>query len=248
MKNPDLLLIPGWGMNRKVWSPCLAALENVAAARLTDLPGHGETPDPGQAFAEAARSLADTLPANAVVCGWSLGALLAMRAALCSPRRVGGLILVGATPCFVQRDGWTEAQPAKLLEDFAAAVANDSRAALQRFVALFNQGDAKARPIGREIVRNVLSPSPPPTAALLAGLSWLRDADLRENIPGLACPVLLIHGERDPLMPLSAARWLAGKLPRARLETFPDAAHAPFLNDPGRFVRLIGDFLHDLRD
>ena len=87
----------------------------------------------------------------------------------------------------------------------------------------------------------------PATSTLLAGLDWLRDTDLRERVEALSCPLLLIHGERDPLMPLPASRWLADRLPQARLEVFADAAHAPFLNDPGRFAHLVGDFLHASR-
>ena len=247
MTRPDLVLIHGWGLHRGVWSPCLDALREVADVRLADLPGYGDTPDSGQSFVEAAQSLADALPAHATLCGWSLGALLAMQAALLAPERVAGLVLVGATPCFTRHDDWADAQPAALLNDFAAAVANDGRAALQRFVALFNQGDSKARPIGRDIARNVLSSPLPATSTLLAGLDWLRDTDLRERVEALSCPLLLIHGERDPLMPLPASRWLADRLPQARLEVFADAAHAPFLNDPGRFAHLVGDFLHASR-
>lgn len=244
MTRPDLVLIHGWSLHRGVWSPCLDALGDVADVRLADLPGYGDTPDSGQSFVEAAQSLADSLPMNSTLCGWSLGALLAMQAALLAPERVAGLVLVGATPCFTRHDGWADAQPTALLNDFAAAVANDGRAALQRFVALFNQGDAKARPIGRDIARNVLSSPLPATSTLLAGLDWLRDTDLRERVEALSCPLLLIHGEHDPLMPLPASRWLADRLPQARLEVFADAAHAPFLNDPERFVRLVGEFLH----
>lgn len=247
MTRPDLVLIHGWGLHRGVWSPCLDALREVADVRLADLPGYGDTPDSGQSFVEAAQSLADALPAHATLCGWSLGALLAMQAALLAPERVAGLVLVGATPCFTRHDDWADAQPAALLNDFAAAVANDGRTTLQRFVALFNQGDSKARPIGRDIARNVLSSPLPATSTLLAGLDWLRDTDLRERVEALSCPLLLIHGERDPLMPLPASRWLADRLPQARLEVFADAAHAPFLNDPGRFAHLVGDFLHASR-
>ena len=247
MTRPDLVLIHGWGLHREVWSPCLDALREVADVRLADLPGYGETPDAGRSFAEAARALADSLPAQATLCGWSLGALLAMQAARLAPERIGKLILVGATPRFTQDADWPAAQPASLLDDFAAAVANDGRTTLQRFVALFNQGDSKARPIGREIARHVLSSPLPATATLLAGLGWLRDTDLRVQAPEIACPLLLIHGAHDPLMPLAAAQWLADRLPHARLEVFADAAHAPFLNDPGRFARLVGDFLHASR-
>lgn len=244
MTRPALVLIHGWGMNSGVWSPCLTALRDVADVRLADLPGYGGTPDSGRTFVAAARALADSLPEDATLCGWSLGAMLAMQAALLAPSKVGRMVLVGGTPCFVQRDGWETAQPASMLDEFAGAVANDSRATLQRFVALFNQGDTRARPIGRDITRNVLSSALPASPALLAGLDWLRDVDLRECARNIVCPVLLIHGAHDPLMPLAAARWFAEQLPQARLEAFPDAAHAPFLHDPERFARLVGDFVH----
>lgn len=244
MTRPDLVLIHGWGLHRGVWSPCLDALREVADVRLADLPGYGDTPDSGQSFVEAAQSLADALPAHATLCGWSLGALLAMQAALLAPERVAGLVLVGATPCFTRHDDWADAQPAALLNDFAAAVANDGRTTLQRFVALFNQGDAQARAIGRRLARTLKETPLPDAASLLAGLAWLRDVDLRAEVANVRTPTLLIHGERDPLMPLGAARWLAQTLPQARLETFADAAHAPFLHDPERFTALVGDFCH----
>ena len=84
----------------------------------------------------------------------------------------------------------------------------------------------------------------PDAASLLSGLAWLRDVDLRAEVANVRTPTLLIHGERDPLMPLGAARWLAQTLPQARLETFADAAHAPFLHDLERFTALVGDFCH----
>ena len=249
MTRPDLTLVHGWGMHHGIWSPCLDALRVVANVRLADLPGYGGTPDVNGAFADTARSLVapigETETGDRVtLCGWSLGALLAMQAALLEPERVEKLILVAATPRFTQQAEWNEAQPASLLDDFAAAVADDRDATLQRFAALFNQGDSHARAIRREIAHHVLSSPTPATATLLAGLDWLRDIDLRSQVVDISCPVLLIHGEHDPLMPVATARWLAAKLPRARLEFFPDAAHAPFLNDPKRFAHLVGDFLH----
>jgi len=241
---PILALIHGWGMGRAIWSPCLAPLQEAAQLHQIDLPGYGEMPDTGQSFTETAQSLIDTLPAGTILCGWSLGALLAMQASLLAPKHFGGLVLVGATPCFMQRDDWTAAQPASLLREFAASVAQNSQTTLQRFVALFNRGDTHARPIGRAIARSVLSSTLPTETSLLTGLDWLRDVDLRARIPEIACPVCLIHGEHDPLMPASAARWLADSLPRAQLEMFLGAAHAPFLNSPEHFASIVGNFLH----
>ena len=241
---PDLALIHGWGIGKAVWQPVADLLTQDFRLHLVDLPGYGASADHGAGFEETARQLLDALPADATLCGWSLGSQLALLAARFAPERVGRLILVGASPSFTQRDGWPQAQPPALLQSFSEAIAADAKATLQRFVALFNQGDTQARTLGRMIVKEVLGGTIPPTDTLLTGLDWLRDVDLRERLPQIATPALLIHGEHDPLMPLAAARWLADNLPEATLEIFPGVAHAPFLNQPERFARLIGDFCH----
>ncbi|MFB0935968.1 MAG: alpha/beta fold hydrolase [Propionivibrio sp.] len=244
MTLPDLALIHGWGLGPGVWQPCAERLDSVARIHRITLPGYGDTPDRGETFVEAARSALETLPDGVTLCGWSLGGLLAMQAALLAPERVARLILVGSTPSFAQRDDWIPAQSPSVLAGFAEAVASNDRVTLQRFVALFNQGDTKARAIGREINQGILSSSLPPVATLLKGLDWLRDIDLRAQVSALCCPVLLIHGENDPLMPLPAARWLAEHLPQSQLEVLSGAAHAPFLNDPDHFATLVGRFIH----
>jgi pimeloyl-[acyl-carrier protein] methyl ester esterase len=216
----ELLLLPGWGFDGRVWQPLA---ERLAGCRLHF--------DPARA------------PEDAVVCGWSLGALRALRLALDRPERVARLVLIGATPRFVQAPDWPQAQPASLLEGFAAAVTADPDAALRRFAALLNQGDSQARALTRRL-HGLLSKARPPADDLAAGLAELRDTDLRRDLGRVAQPTLLLHGEHDPLMPLSAARRLAEMLPRGRLEVVADAAHAPFLARPEHCAALILDFVH----
>ena len=115
---------------------------------------------------------------------------------------------------------------------------------LQRFIALLNQGDVQAKAINRSMSQQLLAAPLPDTVTLLAGLDWLRDVDLRPALAGSRAPALLVHGENDPLMPLAAARWLNAALPGSHLEIFAGAAHAPFLNNPELFARLIGDHFH----
>lgn len=214
----DLLLIPGWGFDARVWQPLAVLLKQ-------DFRIHYAIED---------------APADAIVCGWSLGALSALQLALAQPARVKRLVLLGATPRFVQAPDWREAQSPAVLEAFAAAVAAAPQTALRRFVALLNQGDKQAHRLTRELTA-MLDPVPP-SAALAAGLASLRDTDLRAQIGNIRQPVLLLHGENDPLMPLAAATWLAQHMPDARLEVFPGTAHAPLLADPQRCASLLMGF------
>lgn len=193
-------------------------------------------------FERTAEVLAEALPEGSVLCGWSLGGLLAMQTAALAPQRFKRLILVGSTPRFTQHGDWPHAQAAALLGMFSLAVARNAADVLQRFIALLNQGDVQARAISRSMSQQLLAAPLPDTATLLAGLDWLRDVDLRPQLARISTPTLLIHGENDPLMPLPAAQWLAKNLPDARLEIVAGAAHAPFLNDPEGFAGCLGDF------
>lgn len=238
---PDLALISGWGLGAAAWGPVVDTLAARCRVHLVELPGYGATPPDGAGFAQTAQAVAAALPDGVALCGWSLGALLALQAALQTPQRIARLILVGATPSFMQRADWTPAQPLALLDTFAAAVRKDAGSTLQRFAALLNQGDTQARRLTRALA-GAPGAALPDAPTLDAGLRWLRDVDLRAQVPAVAAPTLLIHGERDPLMPLAAAQWLAERLPDARLARFADAAHAPFLADPARFCALVADF------
>jgi pimeloyl-[acyl-carrier protein] methyl ester esterase len=235
-----LRLIHGWGLSHTVWAALGGPLSARCRWSTLDLPGYGETPDDGQGFQHTAQTLAEALPLGSVLAGWSLGALLAMQVALLAPKRLDGLILIAATPCFTQRADWLDGQPAALLDGFAERLRADPTAALSRFIALFNQGDLHARMISRQL-SSLIRPLPT-QASLQRGLQWLREVDLRQQLAAIDLPTLLLHGADDPLNPLSAARYLADHLPQARLEVVAGAAHAPFCSQPARCGQLIVDF------
>jgi pimeloyl-ACP methyl ester carboxylesterase len=62
------------------------------------------------------------------------------------------------------------------------------------------------------------------------------------------CPVLLIHGERDRLVPVAAARKVAAANPEWETAFLPDVGHTPQLEAPEVVVDLATDWLqrHDL--
>ena len=221
-----LALIPGWGFDARVWQPVVELLVADFAIHHLDR-DHPATP-----------------PDGAIVCGWSLGAMTAMQLALDRPERVARLVLVGATPRFVQAPDWPEAAPPESLRTFAAGVVADPDATLRQFAGRINLGDDHAAPLTRRLAA-LLADRRADTATLAAGLARLRDIDLRKSVAALRQPTLVVHGERDALMPVAAACWLADQLPDARLEIFLGASHAPFLSEPERFADLLRQFARE---
>jgi pimeloyl-[acyl-carrier protein] methyl ester esterase len=76
-------------------------------------------------------------------------------------------------------------------------------------------------------------------------LEILRNADLRELLPQIEQPILVIFGERDKLTPPEASYFLARTMKNARLLGIDGAAHAPFLSHSKIFIEHVRSFLHE---
>lgn len=231
-QGPDLVLVHGWGMNAGVWAPLAEVLAADYRLTLVDLPGHGESPyDPERrTLADWAAMVAAVAPPGALWIGWSLGAQVALRAALDVPGTVRALVLVAGTPRFVEGDGWPHAMAAETFLQFADALVADHAGTLERFLALQVRGAQNAGETLRHLRREVRERPRPVDAALENGLDLLLGTDLRGELASLTRPLLWLLGERDTLVPSSVAPELARLRPDAVVSVLPGAAHAPFLS------------------
>lgn len=237
---PNLTLVHGWGLGSDTLDNLALALGTSFTVNRVDLPGYGESPRVAPLTLEIlADALAATLPPRAMLCGWSLGAMVCLACAARHPRLVARLVLIGATASFVEREGWEEAMPAAQFADFRTAVMADSAAQLKRFASLMHLGAARPRDAQRYLRLRLPAP---PAEVLLDTLDVLSASDLRGLLHEVHQPVLLVHGEADPLMPVAAAQRLHTLLPNAELDIFHGSAHAPFADDPDRFVASVRHF------
>ena len=247
-QGPDLVLVHGWGLGPRAWDPVLPLLAADFSVQAVTLPGYAGSPTaPGASIAELAAELGRQLPPGALLCGWSLGAMLALQCAARHPDRLKGLILVGANARFVADPTWPEALPMARLAEFVNALDADTDTLLKQFALLIHHGAARARQAIRALTGCLRDGRPADPATLGEGLALLGTADLRELVAKITTPTLLIHGAADPLMPLAGARRLADLLPQGHLDVFADAAHAPFASAPERFVELVRDFAGGLQ-
>jgi pimeloyl-[acyl-carrier protein] methyl ester esterase len=152
-----------------------------------------------------------------VLVGWSLGAQLALHIAAQHPHKAARLVLIAATPRFVQAPDWPAALPAATLADFRAdfdTTPTPPSAASPRC----RRGDAAAATSPPPST----PPSPPPTTPTGRPRHrprLLADTDLRASIGSVPSPCASPRRE-DRLMPAAAAEWLADALPDGRLSVF----------------------------
>ena len=109
---PSVLLVHGAGASSAIWSMAMARIARASHVVAIDLPGHGPSPHEGGAAAlslevyrDAVGALAATLCLGpSVLVGHSMGALVAIEAALAWPDKVRGLVLCAAAPRLPVRD------------------------------------------------------------------------------------------------------------------------------------------------
>lgn len=244
MSHVPIVMLHGWGMRPAALDTLAAILSPRYSVRALPLPGYDGAPlvSPYDVDSLVA-DIAERAPAKCSVAGWSLGAQIALAWARARPDQVERLVLLSATPCFVQREDWPSAMPVPVFDAFSDSVRGDAKAALRRFVLLQVQDDAHAPRVARAL-RAVLAGGPTPDAyALEGGLRILRESDMRGALGVIETRTLVLHGERDRLALPEVAEYLANALPQATLALVPGAAHAPFVSDPQAVARRMLEFL-----
>lgn len=245
-QGPDLLLLHGWAMHSGVWGEFADLLARDFCVTAVDLPGHGYSPglSSGPAeFADWVQAVLAVAPPRAHWLGWSLGASIALQAAVQSPERVLSVALLSGNPCFLQRPDWPAAMAPAVFELFCDLVASAGAGAVPRFLALQTQGARQPRPLMKQM-QALLAQRPEPQAeALLAGLAMLRQVDLRRELAGLRCPLLALLGSDDALVPAAAGAALRALNPALQLAVLPGAAHQAFLSHPVQCAERVAKFL-----
>lgn len=235
-----VVLIHAFSVDRRMWAPQIAALESRFRVVRYDLRGHGKSEGPSAPYAphDDLRSVLDALNIDrATLIGLSAGATIATDFAIAYPKRVARLVLaspglnghVPSTPLT-----WT--QPV-----FQAAGAGDA----ERAARLWADTPIMA-------VRNELSVASTVKDLVMANVRiWTFKANPTRPLTPLAitrlsevaCPVLVILGERDLPHIKDIASLLVDGIRGARLATIPGAGHIVNLDARDAFNRAVQSFL-----
>lgn len=241
-----VILVHGWGMSLRMWDYTLPAL-TAAGYRVVALDHRGcgqsdkDFADMGiDAIAGDVQALVSELGLQRVILnGWSLGGAVVVAAAAGLGDACGGLVLTcGATPAYLQKPdfpyGGTEDALAATLEALAA-----DRAA---FLMALSEGvcAAEVSPAVTNWMWQSFMDASPMAARALAELGPL---DQRALLASLSVPILAFVGGKDGVVDPAVCRSVAEFNPGAEVMEFPDAGHAPFIEETARYNRELLHFL-----
>lgn len=244
------VFLHGWGMHSGIWQPVLAELTRSLRIRTLDLPGFGHSDwqtsdaDFNQAVHRLERMLLQSEPGPIHLLGWSMGGLYALALAARKNLNIRGLTLLASSPKFTQTNHWPGIQN-NVLAMFQRQLQRDFRATIERFLAVQALGSPHVKQDIRHMRELLAEGKEPHPEALIMGLKWLQEIDLRAEFNQLTCPTLRLYGRLDTLVPVQQAELLHKT--NDSYHIFQQSAHTPFLNEPERFVQLIQTFTHSTR-
>lgn len=233
-----LVLLHGVGLRLEVWAPQMAALSHTHRVIVLDLPGHGESvPLPAGARLPCfvrwfGAALDDLELPSASVAGHSMGALIALGAALEFPDRVQRVALISAVfrrPPAARR---AVVERAAMLE--AGRV--DLEAPLDRW---FGAGKEPARAEVRRLLQQA------DRGAYAAAYRAFAEGDevYADRIGALDCPALFLTGAEDPNSTAEMSRAMADAAPRGRLVVLPGQRHMVGLTAPEAVNGALSEWL-----
>jgi pimeloyl-[acyl-carrier protein] methyl ester esterase len=173
-------------------------------------------------------------PGRCLLVGWSLGSVLALRAALDLPEKVAAMVLVSGTPCMCAGKDHGGIDP-RTLAAMRVRMARNPGQVLDGFAqqCAMPDGDEETRACYLQQAKQ-FSP-----AELAAGLECLATLDVRERLGEIQAPCRVLHGACDQIVPVRSAQFLAEQMPLAELEVMEGRGHALPFTAPAEIARCI---------
>ncbi len=268
-EGPPMVLVHGLGGSHLNWLASAPLLTKSRRVLAPDLSGFGLTPpgSRGAGIAANRRVLDDFLrrfaPAgDAVVVGNSMGGLITMMEAAAAPELVATAVLVTPAlppvsarhttldtalrlglpllpfvgPRIAQRYRSTVPLEQQVDETLEMLCVDPDRVTPEFRAASLDMA-RRRRDMDWDIAAFVEA-----SRSIAAVLT--RRRRFVSMVQRIECPVLVVHGEHDPIVPVAAARWLEKLRPDFRYAYFADAGHIPHVETAAEFASTVEEFLH----
>ena len=231
---PRLVFLPGLACDARIWRSqldALAALAHPVEATVSD--AHTRH-DRIEAMAAAVLSEHD---GALVLCGASMGGMVAMEAARQAPDRVVGLALLGTS-------ARPETPEMHKLRESAIEVfeRGDARSVIELNAGFaLHPAQAADRALVRAYVEQVLDAG---TEQLVRqNRAVMQRPDARLHLPQLRCPVLVLCGDGDQLAPPECSEEIAALVPDSELVWVPQCGHMLTMEKPAEVNAALNRWL-----
>jgi pimeloyl-ACP methyl ester carboxylesterase len=233
-----LLLIMGFGMPGAAWVPMLPLLGGFKCIYFDNRgTGNSDAPEGNYTVPDMAEDASALLTAldipRAKVFGVSMGGMIAQELTIRHPEQVTKVVLGCTMP------GGSRAKLAlpefgeKLIAANKMMGTNPSEALDVMLPVLYPPEFVAAHPELKQMMLAGLGAVPPtPAATVDRAMAGIMEFDAYDRLPSIKCPVLIVHGEKDVIVPPENVALIKEKIPHAEAFMIPNAGHAFQAADP----------------
>ena len=256
---PAIIFLPSWQiLHSRQWKLQAPYLARYLRVITYDARGNGRSDRPAQAERYAHREIvADAVAVldavgvdEAVFAGTSMGALYGLQAAAWYPERVRAVVAIGSVAPYVApvEPGASPFYDVGAAGSVAAFCAQRGLPDYRAFVEYF-MGEAITEPHRTKPVEDAvgwgLETTPEVLALTVAAREGVTKEAFEDVCRAVRCPVLVVHGDEDGIIPYEHGVALA-ELLGVGLVTLEGGGHLPSLGDPVRCNLLIREFVEGL--
>ena len=239
---PWVTLLHSLGVDHSIWSAQVAALSERFSVLALDLRGHGRSPVPEGAYTLSmlASDVVSTWDEMGIsrshVVGISIGGFVGQHLGFEHARRVDRLVLADTVAAYPPEASATWPERIRTLE--TQGVKPLINGTLERWFTPSWRAENPERlaEIG-DLIANT------PVTGYIGCCHAISKLDTRPRLSAVQAPTLVLCGEHDIGTPPALAREIAEKIPGARFELIPGAAHLSCVEQADLFNRLTLDFL-----
>jgi pimeloyl-ACP methyl ester carboxylesterase len=247
---PPLVFVHGLWMSGRFFREQVPWFSQRRRTIALDLRGHGQSEKTaaGHTVAQYARDLRAFLEAlgiaDAVVAGWSMGALVIWDyVEQFGTDRLRAMVDIDQSPTDFRWPDWPHGLlDVATLQHFHSGVQTDFPATARALLA-----EIFAQPPGESELEWMIAECtqlPPGIASAI--LFEQSVVDYRDTLPKVTIPTLLCIGRSEHLVPVAAGEYMAEHLPDATLTVFEQSDHCPFLEEPELFNQTVEDWIRAL--
>jgi pimeloyl-ACP methyl ester carboxylesterase len=178
------------------------------------------------------------------VAGLSLGGWMAAELACRYPERVSSLVLMNPAGLYVPGADIHDIfgrPPREMAADLFADQSHPVAQMMLQMDRLVTEGGVGS--ISFELIKPQIKAMT--ATARLAWNPYLHNPKLRGRLWRIKAPTLVIHGEKDGLIPAAHAETYAGEIAGARYVEIEGVAHMIVLEKPAELARVVGEFIAD---
>lgn len=170
-----------------------------------------------------------------IVIGWSMGGIAAIKYCLQNKDRVKGLVLISAFPKFLKSDDFPLGLSPALMRNLEKKLETSFTNGLKFFYEMI-MPDKNSQHLLADI-------TPKDRGQILEDFEQLKTVDIREKLKEINTPTLIIHGNKDQIVPIESAEYLAKHIKNAQMYIFEDVGHAPFIERTKYFNQCLRQFI-----